>query len=117
MTGRTRGVPTRSDALPPVPLTDGHLEAVADNDSIRSVWVPDGRPKSVTTRAGEHSGDILSFWLETADKYVKYEYTSPEGDGLAWYQFKPTAKDASDVALIEHSIKDEYRPLSGGADE
>lgn len=109
--------PTRSDALPPVLLTDADLEAVADTDSVHSVWVPNEQSKSVTTLTEEYSGDILSFWLETADKYVKYEYTSPEGDDLAWYQFKSTAKDAPDVALIEHSIEDESRPLSGGVDE
>lgn len=115
MTEHTNDVPTRSDALPAVPLTDADLEDLADKDSIHTVWVPDGRPESVETRAGEHEGDILSFWLETGDKYVKYEYTSPEGDGLAWYRFEPTAKDAPDVEVIKHSIDEDYRPLAGGS--
>jgi len=109
----------RSDALPPVPLTGEFLEPVAAQDHCETVWVPDGRPKRVISRAGEHGGDILSFWLETSDRYFKYEYTSPEGDGLAWYQFKPTAKDDSHAGLIEKQITDEYRPLaeSGGTDD
>ena len=74
-----------SEALPPVPLQYGILEDLLDASAIEAVWVPVDRPESTTTLAGMHRGDIAIFWIETAEQYVHYEYTSRDGLGLAWY--------------------------------
>ena len=102
--------------LTPVPLTDAHLKTLAEADSILTVWVPDERPENVATGGGacDHEGDILEFWVETTDNYVKCAYTTSEDyDGVSWYRFKPTSKDASDLdlELVKRSITEEYRSL------
>jgi len=82
----TAGPPRPTDALPPVPLTDDQLAPLADHDAIGAVYVPDGRPEDVYTLEGDHEGDILEFYVETADcDYVAFRYTmAPNDRGLAW---------------------------------
>lgn len=106
---------TRTELLPPVPLTDDVLEQLAEREEIREVWVPEGRPNSIRTRAGVHTGDILAFWIETGDCYVKFEYTSEDGRGLAWHRKQPTQKDEYVSEAVERDLADGYQPLREGS--
>ena len=91
--------PRPARGLPPVPLTDEQLAPLADQDTVEAVYVPDGRPASVVTRAGEHRGDILEFYIETDGKYVKFGYTMG-GGGLAWKRYAPTAKTETGLSVL-----------------
>ena len=106
--------PRRMESLPPVPLRDEQLASLLGTDSVVEVWVPDERPRSVSTAGGdiEHSGDILDFWIEFEGRYARLQYTSPDGvDGVDWYRFVPTSKDEDTVDVVEASL-DDYRRLS-----
>jgi len=98
-----------TNALPPVPLTEDQLEPLADHESIDAVYVPEGRPETVYTLAGGHRGDVLEFYVETTDQYVKYRYGPAEG-GLAWTRCEPWSKEDPHVDLAERDLED-YRPL------
>jgi len=104
----------RSGALPPVPVTDEQLEPLVEHDRFEAVWVPEGRPEGVYTGAGAHADDILKFWIETADGYVPFTYTSREG-GLGWHRGTPTRRDEEASELIEGIVRDGYRPLREGS--
>jgi hypothetical protein len=105
----------RSSALPPVPVTDEQLEPLVEHDRVREVWVPDGRPRSVHTRAGAHDGDVLKFWIETGDGFVPFTYTSGDESGLGWHRGTPTRHDEDEAELIERIVRDDYQPLQEGS--
>lgn len=104
--------------LPPEPLTERQLAPLAAQSDAETVWVPQDRPETVYTMAGEleHEGDIMSFYIETGSVIVKYGYTSTRA-GLAWVKFAPWAKDADDIGLIRGTLDEAYRPLEAGTDE
>lgn len=107
-------------ALPPVPLTDEFLLQLAADDSVEQLWVPTGRPASVTTRAGVHEGNILKFWIERAADYTPFEYRTGE-EGLRWYRYERTTKDEEIGSIIAEQLASEaWTPLlvsSGGVDQ
>jgi len=109
-THQTNGVqPT--DALPPAPLTEECLAPLLDQDAIEDIHVPDGRPEDVYTLAGTHEGDILKFYVETPDQYVKFRYTmAPDGRGLAWHRCEPWQKDGPHIEVLGADLED-YAPL------
>jgi len=109
----TPEAPTTTTALPPVPLTEEHLAPLAEHDDIAAVYVPDGRPDSVYTLAGAHEGDILDFYVETADQYVKFGYTRGP-HGLRWTRFDPTPKDDAFVVSVREDLREHYRHLEVG---
>jgi len=95
-------------------MTDDQLRDLADHEAIEAVHVPEDRPNSVTTRAGTHRGDILDFFVETDDNYVKFAYVSGP-NGLRWGRFDPCSKDGNTVDLVAAHVDEEYRPLEGDA--
>lgn len=102
---------TPTDALPPVPLTDDQLEPLDRKDAVEAVHVPDSRPEAVHTLAGRHRGDIMDFYVETADQFVKYGYTmAADGRGLAWHKYLPTSKDERAYEAVRMDLED-YRRL------
>jgi len=109
------GPPRPTNALPPAPLTDEQLAPLAAHDAIDAVYVPDGRPETVHTLAGEHAGDILKFYVETADAdYVKFRYTmAPDGRGLAWHRHDRVPLDHRLADVIGAELEDDYRRLEG----
>jgi hypothetical protein len=104
----------RSDALPPVPLSDSDLQDVAHHADIVRVWVPIERPETVHTLAGEHAGDILEFWVETETRFVSYRYTAPDGAHLGWYRSDPTPKDHAKGAVVGETLTEDYRIFREG---
>jgi len=72
------------DGLPPVPLTDDQLCPLLEHDRVVDVWLPAHRPPSVYTLAGKHEGDVLEFYLETTDRFVRFVYEPGERGGLRW---------------------------------
>jgi hypothetical protein len=107
-------------ALPPVPLTDDFLLQLATDDSVEKLWVPTGRPATVTTRTGVHEGDILKFWIERANDYTPFEYRTGEA-GLRWYRFERTTKGEDIGSIVAKTLEsDAWTPLAvrtGGLDE
>jgi len=99
-------------ALPPVPLTDEFLLQLAADNQVEQLWVPTGRPASVTTRAGVHEGDILKFWVERAGDYTPFEYRTGVA-GLRWYRYQRTTKDEDlGSILAEHLAGEAWTPLA-----
>jgi hypothetical protein len=99
-------------ALPSVPLTDDFLLQLVVNDQVQQLWVPTGRPASVTTRAGVHEGDILNFWIERAQDYTPFEYRAGEA-GLRWYRFERTTKNEElGSILADHLAGEAWTPLA-----
>lgn len=108
--------PSRTDAIPPRPLTREQLTPIADQDAIDAVWVPSELPERVYTLAGAHQGRILEFYVETETAYVKFRYAPGDGVGLAWRRHEPISKDADDVELVESVLEDDYEPLVDALD-
>ena len=122
-------------ALPNEPLTDEQLRPLLDNEKIKEIWVPVGRPANVTsTTRGGHEGDILTLFIEFEGRYVRANYTKTTAGPYAWFTpAEPIPKHpdeggddedpAFEVALlgfIESEIDDDFEPLSekgGGAGE
>lgn len=105
----------KSDALLPVPLSDGDLRDVKHHSDIVRVWVPINRPETIYTLAGQHAGDILEFWVEADTQYVSCRYTAPNGAYLAWYRSEPTPKGHTAAEAIGETINKKYRPLREAA--
>lgn len=97
-----------TSALPPVPLTDAHLTPLLDQDVVEAVYVPDDRPEAVHTLAGRHEGDILEFYVETIDAFVKFRYDMAPG-GLAWHRCEPWPKTDRDVEAVYMDLEDYHR--------
>jgi len=105
-----RGVRVPNSTLPPVPLTDEQLAPLAARDDVDAVYVPNGRPETVYTLAGNHQGDIMKFYVEFAGSYVKFRY-GPTENGLAWLRHEPTSKTEPLGEYVAESIAEDYRPL------
>jgi hypothetical protein len=72
------------DGLPPIPLTDAQLRPLLEHGDVVDVWLPAHRPPTVYTLAGEHRGDVLEFYVETPDRFVRFVYEPGDRGGLRW---------------------------------
>ena len=104
------GVRVPNSTLPPVPLTDKQLAPLAARDDVDAVHVPDGRPETVTTRAGTHRGDILDFYVEFGGSYVKFRHGQTR-TGLAWLRHEPAPKGEGIGEYVAVNIAEDYRRL------